>query len=377
MGGPSVVKPLSSTTGARRTPLHDVHVAEGARIVEFAGWLLPVQYGGIIDEHLAVRQRAGLFDVSHMGEAVVHGAGALEFLQHVTCNDVARLAPGRAQYTALLTAQGTFIDDLLVYRLAAEEYLLVLNAANTSKDVAWLQERAASFAVQVRDASDDWSQLAIQGPLAQACLQPACSVPLGPVKHYGFVRADVAGASCLVSRTGYTGEDGFEIYAPAGAASAIWRALRAAGVEHGLAPAGLGARDTLRLEARLVLYGQDIDDSTTPLEADLAWIVKLDKGPFVGREALAAERARGVSRKLVGFRIEGRAIARHGHAVLHEGRAVGRVTSGTHSPSLRRSIGLAYVPVDLGQVGQALEIDVRGRPEPAVVVPTPFYRRPS
>jgi len=374
---PSIGGPLASTTHERRTPLYDVHAAEGARIVEFAGWLLPLQFSGILDEHRAVRERAGLFDVSHMGEALVRGAGALAFLQHVTCNDVSRLVPGRAQYSALLTPRGTFIDDLLVYRLDAGEYLLVLNAGNADRDVAWLAEQARAFDVEVRDVSADWSQLAVQGPRALACLEPLCSAPLASLKYYAFTRAEVAGASCVVSRTGYTGEDGFEVYAPAAAAATIWRALRAAGGAHGLVPAGLGARDTLRLEAKMALYGQDIDETTTPLEADLAWIVKLDKGPFIGREALQAELGRGVARKLVGFRVAGRAIARHGHAVFHEGRSVGQVTSGTHSPTLRSSIGLAYVPTALAQVGQALEIDVRGRREAAVVVPTPFYRRSS
>jgi aminomethyltransferase len=360
----------------KKTPLHAMHLAAGARMVEFAGWELPLRYGGLIDEHLAVRTRAGLFDVSHMGEISVRGPQALALLQRVTCNDVSRLQPGRAHYTALTTPGGAFVDDLLVYQLAPDDYLLVVNAANAAKDQAWLAEHAAPFDARVRDVSDDWAQLALQGPAAAPILQPLVEAPLARLRYYGFVRAEVEGASCLISRTGYTGEDGFEIYVPVADATRVWQAVVAAGGPHGLSLVGLGARDTLRLEARMALYGNDIDQTTTVLEADLGWIVKLDKGDFIGREVLARQAAGGVQRRLVGFEMRGRAVARHGHAVLADGREVGRVTSGSHAPFLRRNIGLAYLPVEHGASGTEIAIDIRGRAEPAVVVPTPFYRRP-
>jgi aminomethyltransferase len=350
-------------------------MAAGARMVDFAGWRMPVQYRGIVEEHLAVRTRAGLFDVSHMGEVGVRGPQALAFLQHVTCNDVARLAPRRVQYNALTTPQGTFVDDLLVYRLGAEEFLLVVNASNTTKDLAWLREHGRRFDVEPVDLSEEWAQLALQGPRAAEILGPLADADVGGLRYYGFVHTGVCGVGCLVSRTGYTGEDGFEIYAPPAAAVSLWHAITESGARHGLVPVGLGARDTLRLEARMALYGNDIDESTTVLEADLEWIVRLDKGEFVGREALARQREHGVGRRLVGFEMQGRAIARHGYEVVVGGRAVGRVTSGNFAPFLRRSIGLAYLPAELARSGAKFEVEVRGRRETAVVVPTPFYRR--
>ena len=368
---------MAVESSLRKTPLHALHVAAGAKMVEFAGWHMPLQYSGVIAEHERVRSRVGLFDVSHMGELRVRGPRALECVQHLTCNDASKLAPGRAQYTALLTAEGGFVDDLLVYQLAPGDYLAVVNAANTAKDFAWCREQARGHDAEVTDESGAWAQLALQGPRAEAVLSCCTSAPLGSLASFDFVRADVAGAGeCIVSRTGYTGEDGFEIYAPAGAGPAIWRALCAAGAAEELTPVGLAARDTLRLEAALSLYGNDIDETTTPWEAGLGWIVKLGKGDFVGREALAREKQRGPARKLVGFEMRGRAIARHGHDVLHDGHAVGGVTSGTFTPHLKRSIGLAYVPIALASPGTTFHIDVRGRAEEAVVVPTPFYRRP-
>lgn len=360
-----------------QTPLHEVHVAAGARMVDFSGWHMPVQYTSVIDEHQAVRTRVGLFDVSHMGEARVRGPQACTFLQRLTSNDVERLAPQRAQYTAITTPQGTFVDDLLIYRLAQDDFLLVLNAANTSKDLAWLMEHKRDRDVEVTDVSAEWAQMALQGPQALRTLQPLVQVKLEQLKYYGFALTEVSGARCIISRTGYTGEDGFEIYCPPAAAARLWNAVMMAGAPYGIAPAGLGARDTLRLEAKMALYGNDIDETTTMYEADLGWIVKLDKGSFIGCEVLALQAAQGVRRKLVGFELRGRGIARAGHTASQRGRAIGRVTSGTYAPSLKKSIGLAYLPVELAPHGTEFEIDIRGRAEAALVVPTPFYKRAS
>jgi aminomethyltransferase len=366
------------TTGsAQRTPLHAAHVAAGARMVDFAGWEMPVQYTGVIDEHVAVRTRAGLFDVSHMGEVSVAGKDAEAFLQRVTCNDVSRLTPGRIHYSALMTDAGTFVDDLLVYRRAQDSFLVVVNASNAAKDVAALRARATGFEVEVRDDSARYALLAVQGPRALDVVGPLASEDVGRLRYYAFAEWTVAGAPCLVSRTGYTGEDGFELYAPPEEAERLWYALLGAGAPHGLVPAGLGARDTLRLEACMALYGNDIDETTTVLEADLAWIVKLDKGDFVGRDVLARQKAQGVSRRLVAFTTEGRAVARHGHPVLRDGETVGAVTSGSFSPTLRKNVGMAYVPASIAEPGMRLEIGIRGRPEAAVVVPKPFYKRPK
>ena len=359
----------------KKTPLNRAHREAGARMVSFSGWDMPVQYTGVIDEHLAVRTRAGLFDVSHMGEVDVVGREALDFLQHVTCNDVSRLAPGRIQYSALTTPEGTFVDDLLVYKRREDDYLLVINAGNTPKDVDWLRYHAKGYDLSLEDVSDRWCQLALQGPRSQDILQPLTSAPLAAMKYYTFVQDEVSGVPCIVSRTGYTGEDGFEIYGPAEAAEKLWYAVLGAGAPHGLVPAGLASRDTLRLEAKMALYGNDIDDTTTVLEADLSWILKLEKGDFLGRDALVRQKAEGLTRTLVGFETEGRAIARHGHKAMADGAEVGTVTSGTFAPFLKKNIGLAYLPIALTQPGSRFAIDIRGRLEPAVVVPTPFYTR--
>lgn len=367
---------LTESEALRRTTLHDVHVAAGARMVAFAGWRMPVQYSGLIEEHRAVRSAAGLFDVSHMGEAAVTGPGAEAFLQLVTCNDVSRLTAGRAHYTALTTESGTFVDDLLIYRRGPEEFLLVLNAANAAKDLAWMRDHAGGFEVEVADDSERWCQLALQGPAAQEILAPLVDRPLGELASFGFFETGAWGDVSIVARTGYTGEDGFEIYAPAAAGPELWEKILASGREAGALPVGLGARDTLRLEARLALYGNDIDETTTVLEADLGFIVKLKKGEFLGRDVLLRQKREGVSRKLAGFAMTGRAVARPGYPVLVGGRAVARVTSGSHAPHLRRNIGLAYLPVSETSPGTEIEVEVRGRPEPAKVVETPFYKRP-
>ena len=334
-------------------------------MVEFGGWDMPVEYSGLIAEHLAVRSAAGLFDVSHMGEFEVQGPGALAFLQRVTCNDVARLADGQAQYSALPMANGTPVDDVLV-----------VNAANLEKDWRWLADQTPKDCA-LRDRSDELSLIALQGPKAQAILQALTPLPLADIAYYHFAEGTVAGAPAVVARTGYTGEDGFELFVAPERAEPTWRAIIEAGKAHGLLPAGLGARDTLRLEARMCLYGNDMNETTTLIEAGLGWIVALGegKGDFNGRGVLAAQKGSGPPRKLVGFEVVGRGIARHGYPVFVDGGASGAVTSGTYAPFLRKSIGLCYLPPARATVGTEIEIDLRGRRVPALVVPTPFYKR--
>jgi aminomethyltransferase len=370
--------PADSAAAPRRTPLHAQHLAAGARMVPFAGWEMPVQYAGVTDEHRAVRTAAGLFDVSHMGEVRVTGRGAGDFLQHLTPNDVSSLPVGRAHYTALLTPEGTYLDDLLSYHLGDGDYLLVPNAANAADDFAWIEARAAEWQgepVAVRDVSDEYALLALQGPRAAEILDPLVRADLAEVRYYGFTQAPVGQIEALISRTGYTGEDGFEIYVAPEHAPGLWEMLLDEGREEGLTPAGLGARDTLRLEAAMALYGHELDRDTTPWEAGLGWTVKLDKGDFIGRQALVAAKEAGPRKKLVGFEARGRGIAREGHAVHAGGEAVGRVTSGTWSPTFEKALGMAYVAPGQAAVGTELEVDVRGRRLPVEVVATPFYRR--
>ena len=383
---PSDTRPGAPRPGEaplRRTPLHAQHVAAGGKLVPFAGWEMPVQYAGVIDEHRAVRRAAGLFDVSHMGEIRVRGAGAEAFLQHLTPNDVAKLPAGRAHYSGLLTERGTYVDDLLCYHLGDGDYLLVVNAANREADLAWVGERAEAWRaggaegpLEVIDVSDDYALLALQGPRALEILDPLTPADLSAIRYYGFATCRIGDqVPALVSRTGYTGEDGFELYVDPDHAPGLWEMLLAAGERAGLRPAGLGARDTLRLEAAMALYGHELDRETTPYEAGLGWMVQLDKGDFVGREALARQREDGIGRKLAGFEVEGRGIAREGHPVLVDGREVGRVTSGTWSPTFEKALGMAYVPPALAAPGTTIEIEVRGRRLPAETVELPFYRR--
>ena len=376
MSNPAAPDP--GTSSLRRTPLHDRHVLAGAKLVDFAGWEMPVQYAGVMDEHRAVRAAAGLFDVSHMGEIRVAGPGAVAFVQSITPNDVAKLAVGRIHYSAILTPEGTYIDDLLVYRIAADELMLVVNASNADGDFAWIRAQLdgrEGDGVELEDVSHRYALLALQGPEAVEILRPLTDVDLDAIKYYGFAVGQVLERYAIVSRTGYTGEDGFELYVAPEAADPLWDGLLAAGAPRGLVPAGLGARDTLRLEAAMALYGHEIDRTTTPWEAALDWTVRLDKGDFVGRTALVAAKERGLERRLVGFEVEGRGIARQGHAVLEAGREAGRVTSGTFSPTFERALGLAYVEKSLAAPGTAVQIDVRGKPVAARVVPTPFYKR--
>ena len=360
----------------RRTPLYHLHRELGAKLIDFGGWEMPVQYAGILEEHRAVRERVGLFDVSHMGELELGGAGALAALQRLTCNDVARLTDGRIHYSAFLTEQGTFVDDLLVYRRAGDSFLVVVNASNTPKDFGWVAERAGE-GVRVEDKSDSYALIAVQGPAAAGLLRRVATPDPTDLPYYGFREATtVCGATALVSRTGYTGEDGFEVYCRPEDAERIFRGLLAAGQVDGVQPCGLGARDTLRLEAKMALYGNDIDDTITPWEADLAWIVKMNKGEFIGREALAAQKQAGVARKLAGFEMVDRGIARHGYPAKTPAGA-GVVTSGTHSPTLGKPIGLALLPASAGAVGSEFDVEIRGRDARARVIPTPFYKRPD
>jgi aminomethyltransferase len=358
---------------ALRTPLHDVHVRSGARMVEFAGWDMPVQYEGILAEHAAVRTRAGLFDVSHMGEVVFRGPKALEALNRVFTNDLGKVADGQAQYGCLCRESGGIVDDVVVYRRASDDLLVCVNASNRQKDFEWLAAHAGG--ADVRNESDDWAQLALQGPKAADLLQRLTKVNLSALRTYRFSSGEVAGVPCLVARTGYTGEDGFELFCPPDRAAGLWEALIEAGKPEGLVPTGLGARDSLRLEMAYRLYGSDMDDSTTPLEAGLGWVVKLDKGDFVGRDALVKQREQGLQRKLVGFQLVDVGIARHGYPVVQDGRKVGEVTSGTKSPSLGTSVGLAYVPPALAAEGAEFGVDIRGRAARGRVVKTPFYTK--
>jgi aminomethyltransferase len=356
----------------KKTPLNAVEHELGGKMVDFGGWELPVQFTSILDEHQAVRTHAGLFDVSHMGEILVKGPDAMSLLQRTTCNDISKLDDGRAQYNGLLYPTAGFVDDILVYRMAADDYFVVVNAANSDKDFEWLRECAKGMDVKVTNASAAYAQLALQGPNAEKILQPFTNVDLSAMKYYRFSRGKVDGAEAIVSRTGYTGEDGFEIYVSPTDGPRIFKKLLETGE---VAPCGLGARDTLRLEAKMALYGNDIDHSTTPLEADLGWIVKLEKGDFMGRDVLERERSEGPKRKLVGFEMVDRGIARHGYPVVDGKEEIGVVTSGTHSPTLKKPIGLAYLPLNKSAPGTEFMVLIRGKEARARVVPTPFYRR--
>jgi aminomethyltransferase len=364
----------------RKTPFYGVHEKAGAKIVDFAGYAMPVQYTGIIEEHLRVRQTAGIFDVSHMGEIEIRGAGALEFVQQITLNDVSKLTDGRVQYSAMVYQNGGMIDDMLVYN-CGEYYLLVVNASNKEKDLQWILKQAPGN-VEVRDVSDDTALLAVQGPHSLNILQSLTEVELKDIKYYHFKIGILAGTRMIISRTGYTGELGFELYFPARESDGgeIWEKIMGAGRAAGIGPAGLGARDTLRLEMGYLLYGNDMDEKTNPLEAGLGWITKFDKGLFIGRDALLPLREGGIQKKLVGLKIQDqagakRAIPRHGYPVVHSGEEIGTVTSGTLSPSLQTSIALAYVRPEYAGEGTTLEVSVRGNNFPFTVVKPPFLSR--
>ena len=359
---------------ARRTPLYEAHRALGARMIDFGGWEMPLSYRGIAEEHQAVRRHCGLFDVSHMGEIEVRGPSAAAVCQEVTVNDVRRLGIGDAQYTLLCNEAGGVLDDLVLYRLGAERYLLIVNAANTEQDLGWVTSHAAGRA-EVVDRSAALALVALQGPEAEMVLRTLTALDPTALRAFTACTTRVAGEAVVLSRTGYTGEDGFEILVEAAAARTLWDALLESATRRGGLPAGLGARDTLRLEAGLPLCGTDMDATTTPLEAGLAWVVKLDKGDFVGRAALAAQAASGLTRRLVGLELDEPGIPRHGYGVWRDGTPVGRVTSGTKSPALGTFIGLAYVAVGAAAPGTPVAVDIRGRRVPAHVVERPFYRR--
>jgi aminomethyltransferase len=366
----------TATADLRKTPLNARHRASNGRMVPFAGWDMPVEYSGIVAEHLAVRTRAGLFDVSHMGEIEVAGKDALAAVQRISCNDASALKVGQAQYSGLLTPAGTFIDDMIVYRMGPNHFMLVVNASNVEKDFAWISEqiKAAGEAAAI-DSSSRYALIAVQGPASVDVLQPLTGVDLTDIKPYWFSYGEVANARATISRTGYTGEDGFEIFVPPNMADKVWMALLESGRAADVIPVGLGARDTLRLEASMRLYGNDIDETTTVLEAGLGWTVGWSKESFIGHEPLREQKTAGVRRKLIGFEMVDRGIARHGYPVVQGGKPVGVVTSGTQTPFLKKAIGMAYVPVDSIAPGSDIEIDVRGRVSKARVVAMPFYKR--
>ena len=366
------------TAALQRTPLYAEHVRAGGKMVPFAGYEMPIQYPtGIVAEHRAVRQNAGVFDLSHMGELFFHGDAVGAALDRLVSSDIAGLAVGHARYGLLTNERGTIVDDVIVYRLADDEYLMVVNAANIAKDRAHL-EALLPAGISMDDRSLEMALIAVQGPRAATILSAVTDLEvrersIETVPPFGVVRARVAASRAIVARTGYTGEDGFEVFVDNDRATQVWSRLMAAGASTGIIPIGLGARDTLRLEARFSLYGNDIDETTDPIEAGLGWTTDLDK-EFLGRDRIAAIKARGPVRRIVGLVVEG-GVARHGHAVIHDGAIVGQVTSGTFGPTVQKNIALAYVPVELATVGTALAVRIRERDVPAKVVKTPFYRR--
>ena len=363
-------------SGPKRTALYSIHKEAGARMTEFGGWEMPIEYTGITQEHLAVRTRAGLFDVSHMGEITVRGPKALAFLQSITCNDVARLSNRQAQYSALMFPNGCAIDDCVVHRMDANDYFICVNAANTDKDFEWLVEHNSAGA-ELENASSRYSQLAVQGPRAAAILSKVTGLDLASIRTYWFSPAECCGVAGILARTGYTGEDGFEFYFAPEHSTHVWNALLEAGKDDGLQPAGLGARNTLRLEAGYALYGHELDENTTLLEANLGWICKLEKGEFLGRDPLLKQRQEGVRKKLVGFEMAEPGIARDGYPVWIDDQKAGLVTSGSPAPFLKKNIGFAYVPAEAAQPGYEITIEIRNRQARARQVILPFYRRPK
>lgn len=359
----------------RKTALNSTHRRMGAKMVNFGGWDMPLEYSGILSEHEAVRQRAGLFDVSHMGEIEARGAGALDLVQWVTCNDAAKLIVGQAQYSGLMTDRGTFVDDLLVHKISETHFLLCVNAGNQDDDFHHILCHNR-FEAKLENAGPRYSQLAIQGPRAKETLQRLTRAALDSIRYYHFLFGSVSGVECLIARTGYTGEDGFEIYFEPQFSEKLWSDLLGAGEPGGMIPCGLGARNTLRLEAGMCLYGHEIDAETTPLEAGLGWICKLGKGAFLGSAVLTRQKGNGVSHKLVGFEMLDKRIGRDGYPVSIDGREAGRVTSGGPSPSLKKNIGMAYVPRESSAIGTQIDIIIRSQSVPARIIALPFYKRP-
>lgn len=363
-------------TALKRTAFYDLHLAAGAKIVPFAGFEMPVLYRGIVAEHTAVRERVGVFDVSHMGEVLVTGPNALDFVQKITVNDASTLTVGQAQYSAMCRPDGGIVDDLLVYYRGSENYLLVINGANIDKDFAWMEQNAIEGATLI-NASDDYSLLAVQGPKSLETLQKLTSTNLSTIEYYHFVEGEIAGVPAIISRTGYTGELGFEIYFSSNPQQSeqVWNAVMEAGAEFGIEPTGLGARDTLRLEMGYCLYGNDITDNTNTIEAGLGWITKLEKGEFNGREILAAVKAAKPSRKLIAFQMNERAIPRQHYKIAADGREIGEVTSGTSSPTLGQGIGMGYVESPFAKVGTEIAVVIRDKQVPATVVKLPFVKK--
>ena len=366
----------SATVELRKTALNSVHRRLGAKMVNFGGWDMPLEYSGILAEHQAVRTRAGLFDVSHMGELEIRGSGALQLVQWVSCNNAAKLNVGQAHYSGLMTSRGTFVDDLLVHKISDTHYLLCVNAGNQDDDFQHIVANN-QFDATVENAGPRYSQLAIQGPRATEILQQLTPSPLNHIRYYHFTFGKVSGVDCLIARTGYTGEDGFEIYFAPEQAEKLWADLMQAGESAGMIPCGLGARNTLRLEAGMCLYGHEIDDTTTPWEAGLAWICKMEKAPFLGSDVLAQQKQAGLPRKLIGFEMLDKRIGRDGYPVFISGHEAGRVTSGCPAPYLKKNIGMAYVPPNKNAVGAEIEIGIRGQAAPARIVALPFYKRPQ
>src|SRR5215831_1901021 len=365
---------MSAVSGLRATPLNSLHRSLGAKMVDFGGWDMPVQYSGIIDEHNAVRTGVGVFDVSHMGEIEIRGPEAVKLVDYVTTNAVGKLKIGQAHYTGLLYEHGGFVDDILVHKVADDHYFLCVNASNQDKDFEHIHSNNR-FLCTVENAGERYAQLAIQGPKAAATLQKLTPADLSGIKYYWFTDGEVADIPARIAHTGYTGETGFEIYVPPAEAERIWKLVMDAGAEFGVKPCGLGARNTLRLEAKMALYGHEIDASISPLEADLGWIVKLDKGDFVGRDALLKQKEGGLKRKVVGFEMRGRGIGRDGYEVYLDGAPAGWVTSGSPSPTLNKNIGLCYLPTEHAVPGKTIHIMIRNQPVEAVTVETPFYKR--
>ncbi len=359
----------------KKTRLYKCHKDSGAKMVNFFGWEMPVEYSRIVEEHNAVRRKAGLFDVSHMGELMISGPQALDCVQYLTPNDASRLDIHKAQYSALTTPKGTFVDDMLVYKASDRDYLLVVNAANTDKDFDWVKSHKKGFQVEVKNLSDEYTQLALQGPESTDILKPLTDIELEKMKPFRVRRGKVVGEEAMVSRTGYTGEDGFEIYTLSSNPDKIWESILEEGEKFGIKPVGLGARDTLRLEACLMLYGNDIDDTTTVLEAGLGWLIKFKKSDFIGRESLMSQKEKGIDRKITGFEVLERGIARHGYPVFIQEKQVSKVTSGTFSPYLKKSIGLTYFPIQHAEPGSRIKIGIRGKKVEARTVETPFYSR--
>jgi aminomethyltransferase len=363
-----------SAAELKQTPLNSVHRRMGARMVDFGGWDMPVQYSGILEEHNAVRNAVGLFDVSHMGEIEVRGPEALTLVDYVSCNNASKLKTGQAHYSGLLYEHGGFVDDILVHKVDDDHYFICVNASNQEKDYDYISTQNLMKAT-VEFASDRYCQIAVQGPKALETLQQLTRTPLETIRYYWFVDGEVNDVPARIARTGYTGEDGFEVYAAPERAESLWEALLDAGSDFGIRPCGLGARNTLRLEAKMALYGHEIGPSITPLEADLPWMVKFEKADFIGRAALEKQRAEGIRRKLMGFEMKGRGIGRDGYEVLVGGQPAGWVTSGGPAPSLNRNIGLCYVPIEAAKPGRPIEISIRNQPVAAELVPTPFYKR--